>query len=190
MLHALRHIEPQFVYAYSAGELGTQRVHPSEYHAILDDTVFAPCPMGNATMETWRFYESLEAGCIPIIEARPWMHYHQRLLGPHPIPTIYHWSQARNLIESLADRPDQLKVMQQSIASWWAQCKQSNRLKVERFVSERIGSRMGRLSTRPVPSTSPLWPVRRMIELLRHQSVMSLYRRGVRPLAGLASKTC
>jgi hypothetical protein len=188
MLQALRHIEPQFVYAYTAGPLGGQRMPPSQYHALLEDTVFAPCPMGNAVLETWRFYESLEAGCIPIIEARPWMHYHERLLGSHPIPAVYSWSQAASLIKTLSKDFGELRAMQRSIASWWAQCKESNRLLVGQFVSERIDGQIGNLSTRHLPSASLVWPLRRTVELLRHQSAMSLCRRVIRPLVRLVSK--
>jgi hypothetical protein len=188
MLRALRQIEPQFVHAYTTGAVGAQKMPPSEYHALLDDTVFAPCPMGNAMLETWRFYESLEAGCIPLIEARPWMHYHERLLGPHPIPAVYSWSQAASLIKTLSKDPVQLEALQQRIANWWMQYKQSKRSAINRFISEKIGTREGKLSTRRIPSTSPMWPVRRTIELLRHQSVMSLFRRVKRPFVKLASR--
>jgi NADH:ubiquinone oxidoreductase subunit len=188
MLRALRQIEPQYVHTYTAGVAGAKRVSRPEYHALLDDTVFAPCPMGNAMLETWRFYEALEAGCIPIIEARPWMHYHKRLLGPHPIPTIYRWSQATSLVIALSADPAQLKVLQQRIASWWVQYKQSNQVTIHRFISEKIVGHDGKLSTRRLPSTSPFWPMRQMVELLRHQSPMSLFRRAKRPFARLASK--
>jgi hypothetical protein len=188
MLRALREIKPQFVYAYQAGVAGAQQMPRPEYHALLDDTVFAPCPMGNAMLETWRFYEALEAGCIPIVEARPWMHYYERLLGPHPIPTVYRWSQARSLIHALSKDPEPLKVLQRRIASWWAQCKQSNQMRINQFIKEKLEKNDGKLSTRPIPSTSPLWPMRRLIELLRHQSGMSLFRRVKRPLVRLVSK--
>jgi hypothetical protein len=188
MLRALRQIKPQFVHSYDGATKASRQMPASEYHAVLEDTAFAPCPMGNAMLETWRFYESLEAGCIPIIEVRPWMHYHERLLGPHPIPTIYYWSQAESLIQKLCKDPGQLRAMQQRISNWWTECKESNQLTINRFISEKMGKRNGNGSISPIPSTSPLWPMRRMFELLRHQSVMSAYRRARRPFAALASK--
>jgi Exostosin family len=188
MLRALRPIEPQFVYVYQAGAAGTQRMSRPEYHALLDDTVFAPCPMGNAMLETWRFYEALEAGCIPIIEARPWMHYHKRLLGSHPIPTVYYWSQAGNLIKAMSKDSERLKILQRQIAGWWTQCKQTAQTRINHFISEKLEAHDGGLSVRHLPSASLLWPMRRFIELLRHQTGMSLFRRVKRPLACLVSK--
>jgi hypothetical protein len=117
MLRELLEIKPQFCICLPSRRGGMPNNCPdSEYHAILDNTLFAPCPMGNAMLETWRFYEALEAGCIPIIEARPWMHYHERLLGPHPVPTVYRWSQARSLIQWRCLRiREPLKALQQHI---------------------------------------------------------------------------
>ncbi len=188
MLRALCQIKPHFVHSFDGATKESRQMPPSEYHAVLEDTVFAPCPMGNAMLETWRFYESLEAGCIPIVEVRPWMHYHERLLGPHPIPTVYYWTQAESLIEKLCKEPNELQALQQRVLNWWTKCKESNQFTINRFISEKMGKRNGNGSISPVPSTSPLWPMRRMIELLRHQSVMSAYRRARRPFAALASK--
>jgi hypothetical protein len=188
MFKALDAIKPKYVNAFIDRQPGARNLSQEEYHAVLDDTVFAPCPMGNAVMETWRFYEALEAGCIPIIEVRPWMHYHERLLGPHPIPIIYRWSQAATLINDLLADPERLKTLQHSITSWWTQCKKSNKDRINSFISEKLEKQDSKLSTRSLPSTSPLWPIRRTIELLRHQSGMSLFRRVKRPFVRLISK--
>ncbi|MEL7035746.1 MAG: exostosin family protein [Cyanobacteria bacterium J06592_8] len=40
-----------------------------EYAALLNDTVFALCPMGNYSLDCFRVYEALEAGAIPVIES-------------------------------------------------------------------------------------------------------------------------
>jgi hypothetical protein len=187
MLKALRRIEPQFVYC-TAGPAGFNKISRSEYHALLDDTVFAPCPMGNAVMETWRFYEALEAGCIPIIEARPWMRYHERLLGPHPVPVVYGWPRAARLINDLSKDQARLRTLQQSIVSWWEQCKKRNETRIVQFINEESGKQASQLPIRHLPSTSPWWPMRQTIELLRHQSAMSMVRRLSRPLGRLVSK--
>jgi hypothetical protein len=180
MLEALRDIKPNFTHLYSAGQFATRRLSRSEYQAVLDETVFVPCPMGNAMLETWRFYEALEAGCIPIVEARPLLRYHEQLLGPHPVPTVYRWSQSATLIQALKGNVKRLKDLQQNIVEWWERCKQAEQQLIDRFVSNGLEERVGQLATRKLPSTSFLWPVRRFYELLRHQSAMSLVRRAQR----------
>ena len=54
----------------------------SEYKKILKQSVFAPCPRGNRSVDSFRLYEALECGCIPIIEKDP---YWKNLLGDHPL---------------------------------------------------------------------------------------------------------
>ena len=39
-----------------------------EYYEVLKDTKFVPTPHGYYHPETYRLYEELECGCIPIIE--------------------------------------------------------------------------------------------------------------------------
>lgn len=47
---------------------GPQPLGISEYSGLLGDTVFALCPRGNESLDCFRLYEALEAGCIPIVE--------------------------------------------------------------------------------------------------------------------------
>jgi hypothetical protein len=44
----------------------SQSLNKEEYTSILLDSVFVPC-IGGQNPETFRFYEALECGCIPII---------------------------------------------------------------------------------------------------------------------------
>lgn len=38
-----------------------------EYKQMLSDSTFALCPMGSVNADSFRLYESLEAGCIPVV---------------------------------------------------------------------------------------------------------------------------
>jgi len=40
------------------------------YAELLNQTIFALCPRGNFSLDTFRLYEALEAGAIPIVEDR------------------------------------------------------------------------------------------------------------------------
>lgn len=50
----------------------TQGVAPAEYAHQLGESWVVPCPGGPATVDTFRFFEALEAGCVPIIDADPY----------------------------------------------------------------------------------------------------------------------
>lgn len=39
-----------------------------DYLDMLGAAIAAPCPSGPATQDTFRFYEALEAGCVPIVD--------------------------------------------------------------------------------------------------------------------------
>jgi hypothetical protein len=97
---------------------------PTEhYRRLLDQSVFAPCPAGNSSLDSFRVYEALEAGCIPIVERRPGYPYFDRLLPGHPMPTISHWSEGRSLVEDLVSR-DACEPLRQVCSAWWTARKQ------------------------------------------------------------------
>jgi hypothetical protein len=98
---------------------GTADALPLEkYRALMDDTVVVPCPGGWSNLETFRVYEALEAGCIPIVERRPGFDYFTQLLGPHPIPSVMTWREGAALAAWLKDN-DGLEALRDQCAQWW-----------------------------------------------------------------------
>jgi hypothetical protein len=150
------------------------RLSPEDYRAVVAETIFIPSGMGNVVAETWRTYEALEAGCIPLLEKRWTMDYYRELLGPHPIPTFRNWSQAASFARDLLHRPADLLALQQEIILWWDGKKQQTRQSAQAFV--RHGAQDGwRDSMRhwhfKSGKSRDLWQYG---ELLRHQSLGSL----------------
>ena len=94
----------------------------ADYRALLDDSVIVPCPAGWSNLETFRVYEALEAGCIPIVEKRPGFDYFTELLGPHPIPTIFSWDEAPALIRGWQAEGTMERVRSDCHA-WWEAAK-------------------------------------------------------------------
>jgi hypothetical protein len=88
------------------------------YRALLDDTVIVPCPGGWSNLETFRVYEALEAGCIPIVERRAGFDYFTDLLGPHPMPTVTRWREAVDLVRALMTE-DRIEATRQACFAWW-----------------------------------------------------------------------
>jgi hypothetical protein len=150
----------------------------AEFRALLSDSVFAPCPMGNSVLESFRIYESLEMGCIPIIERRRWMPYYDRLMPGHPLPSFSTWRKARQFVEALSNDRSRMIAYQQEIAEWWQKYKVELRKDVTSFVS--LGLKGAFRS-----SLSQDWRYRkgidhqvwRLIELLKHASHASLQER-------------
>jgi len=87
------------------------------YRALLDDTVLVPCPGGWSNLETFRVYEALEAGCIPIVERRIAFDYYNDLLGAHPLPTVSDWTEVREFVSSKT--LEDLECLRRSCELWW-----------------------------------------------------------------------
>jgi hypothetical protein len=142
--------------------------------------------MGNAILETWRLYESLELGCIPVVETRPSLDYFTGLLGRHPIPSFKNWEAARYYAQdALADKSSLLR-MQLEIRDWWTAKKQAVRAQVRHAATgpsrQAALRRYGGLARNRYPALhEPL----RLAELLRHQNGASLTGRLKRPVGPL-----
>lgn len=187
MAKALETFAPHFM-TYTGGVKGiTKNLSKAEFDAVLENTVFAPCPMGNATIETTRVYESLELGCIPLVELRLTLDYYGNLLGPNPIPAFRSWPEARRFAEHLYQDKPSLLAKQAEVMDWWrtykpAMCAQAREAIIGPSRSADLQHYAAKLRNRFAVIHEPL----RIIEILRHQTVGSLLRRLSRPAGPLA----
>lgn len=67
----------------------------ADYAAMLADTVFALCPSGNSTSDTFRFYEALELGAIPVAEEIGGLQAWAEMLGPASLLRVRPWREGR-----------------------------------------------------------------------------------------------
>jgi hypothetical protein len=171
MVNALKDIGAQRCHSTDSGS--PDHLTPSAYRAVLEDSVFAPSPMGRLNLECFRLYEALECGCIPIVEKRASLDYFTSLLGPHPLISIRQWSQASTLIKEWSGDPERLDAVQSEISSWWQAKKQSLKGEISAMLC-------GQGATGRVASPTRLsykFPFWQLQELSRHQSAMGFARR-------------
>lgn len=173
MRRAFYGLEPKLLYDTSA-----QQISKDQFNRIMQDTIFAPCPMGNVMIETWRLYEALELGSIPLIERRWATDYYVKLLGINPIPAFYTWRAARDYAENLLADKHALLAKQRAIQGWWTDHKAFVRAQVLEAVTGRSRASelqcfAGYYRNRHRMIYQPL----RAVELLRHQSIGSLWHR-------------
>jgi hypothetical protein len=121
MLDQLRTVAGGFEHLIS-GWNSADSLSTADYRAVLDQTVFSPCPAGNGNLDTYRVYESLEAGCIPILERRAGYDYFERLLPGHPMPVFSDWSEARDRIGGLAANGG-CEALRLACQGWWSSYK-------------------------------------------------------------------
>jgi hypothetical protein len=153
-----------------------QRYSPEENSAIMADTVFAPCPMGNSNLECFRVYEALELGCIPLVESRLTLDYFHSKYGAHPMPTFRSWQKARRFLEGIIDKPEQIDRLQRDCIAWWHTHKARNREELGAFLARRSA-----ITTQPTLEQlfkpRHAWPAFAHLELLRHHDLRALGRR-------------
>jgi hypothetical protein len=85
------------------------------YLKLLSESIFAPCPAGN-NPETFRLYEALECGTIPLV------------VGQNPCPGIpllplKTWEEAAACMTYLLAHPDRLEAYREALRKAWASLK-------------------------------------------------------------------
>lgn len=87
----------------------------------LQRSLCAPCP-GGVNIETFRLYEALEAGCVPIIieESEEYITYLRRFI---PIAASPDWITAAKVAHGLSQKPDLYKEYRKSLMVGWASMK-------------------------------------------------------------------
>ncbi len=100
-----------------------QKLTRNQYVASLLDTIFVPCPPGN-NIETFRLYEALECGCIPLYVKCPgdeaYVEWLQTELGLLPVSS---WEEATALMVHFFQQKDLLEGYRNTLLIRWKQWK-------------------------------------------------------------------
>jgi len=105
------------------------------YSAIMEDSIFAPCPSGN-NPETIRLYDALELGCIPISLSHEFLLSKDALgmIGPIPFPMLGSWAELPQFLEAMKAKaisnPLEILDLQQSCINWWSDFKNAIQKKI------------------------------------------------------------
>ena len=128
LLFQLSDIEPSF--SHKTKKFNEKIIDVSEMSEILTSTEFIPCPNGFVHPETYRLYEALECGCIPIVENA--YKYYDRLFPNNPFIKIDRWIEAKSVIEEWGN--DQIKQKREECRTWWNQYKNQ----LQEFIVNKI----------------------------------------------------
>jgi hypothetical protein len=180
MVHALLPLAPSIMIStssiYGPARGGKQKVNlgTDEYYGVMEDSIFSPAPMGNVNIESYRLYEALEAGSIPVVERRLFLDYYKDLLGDNPIPCVSSWRAAAKLMSHYMDRPAELLDLQTRCTEFWREYKSTLKSRIAGFMRERSlePSYTGKIY-------SPLLDLRgfKYVELLKHHNLAAIRRR-------------
>lgn len=101
---------------------GKEVIPYDKYISALARTKIVPCPSGVESPDSFRLYEALEAGCLPVVDAFSTNNkapgFWQYLLGESPpFPVIDYWDKFPIILpQLLREYPSNVNRVQ----SWWA----------------------------------------------------------------------
>ena len=110
-------IEPFF--CHKTQKFDQKIISVDEMSEVLSLTEFIPCPNGFFHPETYRVYEALECGCIPIVEKA--YKYYDRLFPTNPFLKVDMWAEAKPIIKGWGN--DQIKLKRDECRIWWSNLK-------------------------------------------------------------------
>jgi hypothetical protein len=189
---ALSRIEPHFFHSTDpvsgfTRPANKRRFDKEAYNRLLSNSMFVPCPMGNANIESYRTFEALECGAIPIVEKRLTLNYYRSLLGKEfPGMCVSNWREAKMGIAHLLENPSELDAQQRLCMEWWASYKRSHSAEIAAFIERRL--RATTVAVEPIRARRARFPLWQELELVRHHSLSALLRRVERQLARLIHK--
>lgn len=193
MAAAMRSLPPDVASDMYATEGFAQGLPRAEYLSDLAATKVAPCPSGPATPDSFRLYEALEAGCLPIADGhtpdpRYPDGYWPLLFGEAPpFPVIDDWADLPKEVDAaLAGWPANAT----RASAWWQQAK----LTIRRRIAADLESLSGAINrvvpvtviipTSPIPSHPSTTVIEATVASIRAQlpdSLIIIVADGVRP---------
>lgn len=106
-----------------------QGLDHSEYFRKMADSKLVICPAGCSTPDTMRVAEALEAGCLPIVDARhhrvgyPDGYWNYTLGEQPPFPLVQEWKNSQEIIDqALHEWP----ANRDRCIEWWKQYKRNH----------------------------------------------------------------
>ncbi|MGH9885966.1 MAG: hypothetical protein ACREBE_10580, partial [bacterium] len=147
MLRAFRRIKEHRVHPTSHWN-SPDYLPTAAYRDLLLRTAFVPSPKGNYSLDCFRTYEALEAGCVPIVlresEAQPFDYYAKLFAAmgfaePVPFPRVSDWKEAASLVKRLLDVPNEAERLRLECHAWWTRYKAHTRAQFTRRVESAFG---------------------------------------------------
>ena len=136
-LARVQDLRPEWLISLSqtAGYHAIRSADPSSYSELMMDTKVALVPRGTS-LETFRYFESMRAGCVVIAEALPdrWFY------DGSPAIQIEDWSTLDEILGEIFSNPDRLQYLHEASLDWWQRvCSEEA---VGRFMSDRLNARL------------------------------------------------
>jgi hypothetical protein len=103
--------------------------YPQDGPAYIDclrKSKFVPCFAGSAALESYRLYEALEHGAIPIYVSTQYDEY-KEMYGQTPLLGFPSWEKAAQTLPLLAQKHEVMEKHRKACQTWWEEKKKSLR---------------------------------------------------------------
>ena len=114
----------------------TQGMSVNTFRATLETTKFALCP-GGTDAETYRLFEALETGTIPITLNHNFMR-DERAMGGSPIVSLNNWGELPDWYNMVISSGNSSVVMEEyrlAVSKWWNDFKNRQAEKVADIIN-------------------------------------------------------
>lgn len=135
-------------------------LEPDEYLRQLAGAKIAPCPSGTHIQDSFRVYEALELGAVPLVDvtanAGPDHAFWERIFrGGTPVPLIESWE---NLDVAIGGVLTEWPASHNRVTAWWSQYKRRLAAELQADVEWLTGSRFSGPGSRLIVlfATSPI----------------------------------
>lgn len=122
-----------------------QGLEKSEYYQQMVYANVVPAPGGPHSPDSFRLYEALESGAIPIPDHPE---FWNMLFPDHPFPALANWDTLPDLVNNLKDRPEENNRCQ----AWWLRQKRELRWMIEDDLDISPGKITVLIPTSPIES--------------------------------------
>jgi len=102
-------------FSHKTKKFNEKIISVDEMNNVFSSTQFIPCPNGFVHPETYRLYEALECGCIPIVENA--YQYYDRLFPNNPFLKVDKWSDAKSILSEWDN--DKIENKRKECLNWW-----------------------------------------------------------------------
>lgn len=108
------------------------------YCQTLANSKFVPCMRGSVALESFRVYEALEHGAIPVFvpaESHNCADEFREMYGDHPFLAVPSWSEAATVMKRLEGATNVMEEHRQKVVAWW----RDRKMQVIQKIHEVIG---------------------------------------------------
>lgn len=112
------------------------RLSTDKMSEIYRNSNFVPCPSGRITPESFRVFEALENGAIPIVPKTDYWHLCYGI--DFPAIQVNNWHEAKDTIKIMSENPAVVEKYRRHCIDWWTESKRKTKLQVEQLVERTI----------------------------------------------------